>query len=179
MKSMANQARKLAVHVDEPSKNPEAAKKYAREVDSLKKQLVAAKSWSPKERNAQIFADHVYKAAKLENPNMTDDDKKKVKTQALATGRARLGGKKPKVTFSDKEWEAVQAGAISKTTLSELLRYADSDKVKERALPRSKTVMTSSKISMAKARLKAGYSYKEVAQQLGVPISTLQSAMNK
>ncbi len=179
MKSMANQARKFAVHVNEPSKNPEAAKKYAPEVESLKKQLTAAKAWSPKERNAQIFADHVYKAKKLENPNMTDDDKKKVKTQALATGRARLGGKKPKVTFSDKEWEAIQAGAVSKTTLSELLKYADSDKVRERALPRSKTVMTPAKINMASARLKAGYSYKEVAQQLGVPISTLQSAMNK
>lgn len=178
MKALANQARKAAVNIDEPSKNPEAAKKYSKEVDSLMSQLAAAKAWSPKERNAQIFADHVYKAAKLENPNMTDDDKKKIKTQALATGRARLGGKKPKVTFSDKEWEAVQANAIAKTTLSELLRYADSDKVKERALPRKATVMTASKLSMAKARLRAGYSYREVAEQLGVPISTLQSAIN-
>lgn len=179
MKSMANQARKEAVHIKESPKSPEAAKKYEKEVKSLNAQLTEAKAWSPKERNAQLFADHVYKMTVRDNPTMTDDQKKKVRTQALVTGRARLGGTKPKVTFSAKEWEAVQAGAISKTTLTELLRYADSDKVRELALPKSKTSMTSSKMAVAKSRLNAGYSYSEVAKMLGVSVSTLQRAMNE
>lgn len=179
MKAMANQARKASVHVEEPSKNPEMARKYENEVASLKAKLVSAKAWSPKERNAQLYANWAYKQALAENPDMTDDDKKKVRQQALVTGRARLGGSKPTVTFTDKEWEAVQANAISKTTLKELLRYADSDKVKERALPKDKTVMTTSKIAIARSRLSAGYSYREVAEMLGVSVSTLQSAMNK
>ena len=178
MKSMANQARKASYNVVEPPKNPEMAKKYEKEVASLKVKLTDAKAWSPKERNAQLYADWVYKQAKLDNPTMTDDDKKKVRNQALISGRARLGGSKPKVTFTDKEWEAVQNNAISKTTLKELLRYADSDKVKERALPRSNVVMTPSKMSIARSRLSAGYSYREVAEMLGVSVSTLQSAMN-
>lgn len=178
MKALGNQARKLAVNTKESSYSPEAAKLYEKEVKSLDTKLVAAKAWAPKERSAQLFADHVYKMTKLENPTMTDDQKKKVKNQALTTGRARLGGSKPKVDFTDSEWKAIQAGAISKTKLTELLRYADSDEVRQRALPKSTKVMTSSKMSIARSRLNAGYSYKEVAQMLGVSVSTLQRAMN-
>jgi hypothetical protein len=178
MKSMANQARKAAVNTKENSYSPEAAKQYSKEVASLKSKLANAKAWSPKERSAQLFADHVFKMAKAENPNMTDDQKKKVKKQALVTGRARLGGTKPKVTFTDNEWKAVQAGAISKTTLTQLLRYADSDEVRSRALPKASKSITPSKLATAKARLKAGYSYAEVAKMLGVSPSTLQKAVN-
>ena len=178
MKSMANQARKAAVNTKENSYSPAAAKQYASEVSSLKAKLTNAKAWSPKERSAQLYADHVYKMARLENPDMTDDQKKKVKNQALVTGRARLGGSKPKVTFTEKEWNAVQAGAISKTMLTQLLRYADSDEVRAKALPKSSKVITPSKLAMAKARLSAGYSYAEVAKMLGVSASTLQKAVN-
>ena len=107
----------------------------------------------------------------------TDETKKKVKQQALTMARSRLGGKKPKVIFTAKEWEAVQAGAISKTKLTELLRYADSDQVKELALPKTSTKLSSSKIAMAKARLNAGYSWEEVAKMMGVSKSTLQKAL--
>jgi len=179
MKAMANQARKASLGVQEATRNPQATKKYQAEVDSLRSRLLEAKAYSPKERSAQLFAEHVYRAARLDNPTMTDDDKKKIKRQALDVGRARLGAKRKEIVFSDREWEAVQSGAISKTMLKELLRYADSDKVRERALPKTKTVMTSSKMAIAKSRLKAGYSYAEVAKMLGVPVSTLQSAMNK
>ena len=179
MKSMANQARKAAVNTKENAYSPEAAKKYSREVESLNNKLIQAKAWSPKERSAQLFADHVYKMKKMENPNMTDDEKKKAKQQALTTGRARLGGSKPKVTFTDSEWSAVQSGAISKTKLEQLLRYADSDEVRTKALPRSSKSITPSKLAMAKARLNAGYSYSEVAKMLGVSASTLQKAVNE
>ena len=179
MKAMANQARKASLGVKESDRNPESAKKYAREVESLKTKLVQAKAYSPKERSAQLFAEHVYRTTKRENPDMTDDDKKKCKRQALDVGRARLGAKRPEVEFTDKEWEAVQSGAVSKTMLKDLLRYANSDKVRERALPKAKTAMTSSKIAIARSRLNAGYSYQEVAQMLGVSVSTLQRSVNK
>lgn len=177
MKAMANSARKQSVHTKETSYSPEARLKYDAEVQSLNNKLVSAKAWSPKERNAQIFANHVYKTKLNDNPGMTDETKKKVKQQALTMARSRLGGKKPKVIFTAKEWEAVQAGAISKTKLTELLRYADSDQVKELALPKTSTKLSSSKIAMAKARLNAGYSWEEVAKMMGVSKSTLQKAL--
>ena len=179
MKSMANSARKLAVNTKETSYSPEARKKYEKEVQSLNTKLVNAKAWSPKERNAQIFAEHTYRMKLAANPEMTDDTKKKVRTQALTIARSRLGGKKPQIIFEDREWEAVQAGAISKTKLAEILRYADSDQVKELALPKTRTKLTASKLAMAKAKLSVGYSYEEVANMLGVSTSTLQKAMNE
>ncbi len=177
MKSLANTARKEAYHTKEKSYSPAAKAKYENEVASLNAQLVSAKAWSPKERNAQICADHIYHAKLRENPDMSDDTKKKIKQQALVSARARLGGTKPQVRFSEKEWEAVQAGAISKTKLTELLRYADNDHVKSLALPKTVKVMTSSKIAMARSRLNAGYSWDEVAKMLGVSRSTLQNAL--
>ena len=177
MKSLGNLARKQAVNTKENSYSPQAKSRYENEVRSLNAKLVEAKAWSPKERNAQIFADHVYRAKLLENPGMTDDTKKKIKRQALTQARSRLGGKKPQIRFTPKEWEAVQAGAISKTKLTELLRYADDDHVKELALPKSTTKMSASKIAMAKSRLNAGYSWDEVAKMLGVSRSTLQRAL--
>lgn len=179
MKSMANSARKLAVNTKETSYSPEARKKYENEVQSLNVKLVNAKAWSPKERNAQIFAEHTYRMKLAANPEMTDDTKKKVRAQALTIARSRLGGKKPQIIFEGKEWEAVQSGAVSKTKLEEILRYADSDQVKELALPKTRVKMTASKIAIAKSRLSTGYSYEEVAKMLGVSKSTLQKAMNE
>lgn len=177
MKALANQARKDAYHTKESSYSPEARSKYEREVASLNAKLTAAKAWSPKERNAQICADHIFRTKLMDNPEMTDDTKKRTKQQALIMARARLGGTKPKVTFSAKEWEAVQAGAISKTKLTELLRYADSDEVKQLAMPKTTKALTSTKIAMARSRLNAGYSWDEVAKMMGVSRSTLQAAL--
>lgn len=179
MKAMANSARKQAVNTKETSYSPEARSKYEAEVQSLNKKLINAKAWSPKERNAQIFADYVYRTKLYENPEMTDETKKKVKTQALTMARSRLGGKKPQIIFEGKEWEAVQAGAISKTKLSEILRYADSDQVKELALPKSVKSMTPAKISIARAKINAGYSWEEVAKMLNVSRSTLERALKE
>ena len=123
MKAMANAARKEAYHTKETSYSPKAREQYSAEVKSLTNKLVDAKAWSPKERNAQICADHIYRVKLADNPDMTDDTKKKIKRQALLSARTRLGGKKPQIKFSEREWEAVQAGAISKTKLTELLRY--------------------------------------------------------
>lgn len=177
MKAMGNAARKQALNTRESSYSPEARIKYDVEVKRLNAKLTEAKAWSPKERQAQICADHIYRSKLRENPEMSDDTKKKIKRQALISARTRLGGKKPQITFTDREWEAVQAGAVSKTKLTELLRYADDDHVKQLALPKSTTVMTSSKIAMARSRLNAGYSWDEVAKMLGVSRSTLQSAL--
>lgn len=179
MKDFARQARLRALSISEPRKNPEAARVYSAEVTSLTEKLTRAKAWSPRERNAQIFAEHVTRCKISENPDMTPETKKKIRTQALAAGRARLGGSKPAIDFTDREWEAVQAGAISKTKLSEILRYADPDKVKERALPKQQVGIPQAKLTAAKARLKAGYSYDEVARMLGVSRGTLYSALNK
>ena len=174
MKALANKSRLESAAIKAPKKDPIAAKKYETEVQSLTDKLIDAKAYRPKERQAQIYADHVYKSKLQDNPDMTDDQKSKVRRQALDMGRLRVGGKRPSVTFTEKEWEAVQNNAISPTRLTDLIKYADSDEVKKLAMPKKTTALSSSEASLAKALIKSGHSYEEVAKRFGVSRSTIQ-----
>ena len=178
MKKLGNESRKQGLAISPPKKDPIAAKKYYREVETLTDKLIEAKAYRPKERQAQIYANHVYKAKLEDNPGMTDDQKSKVRRQALDMGRQRVGGKRVTVSFTDREWEAVQNNAISPTRLRELVRYADSDHVKKLALPKQQTALSASQASLAKSKLKAGFSYEEVARMFGVSRSTIQRLVN-
>ena len=178
MKSLGNKARKESVSIKAPKKDPLAAKKYEKEVQSLTDKLVEAKAYRPKERQAQIYANHIFNAKYQDNPDMTEEQQSKVRRQALEMGRQRVGGKRITVTFTDKEWEAVQNNAISPTRLSDLVKYADSDHVKKLAMPKQTTALSTSEANLAKARLKAGYSYEEVARMFGVSRSTIQRLTN-
>lgn len=114
---------------------------------------------------------------KAENPAMEHDEEKKIRTQAITEARARLQSKKPEVKISDREWEAIQAGAVTKTMQKKIFLYADQDKLKQRALPKTAKEMTSSKTALAQAKLAAGYTQAEVAESLGVSVSTLKRAL--
>lgn len=179
MKRLANRARKDALSIKDIAYSKEAASQYSKEVESLKNKLSLAKMHAPYERKAQMVASQIVAAKKDANPDQAQnrDTVKKWKTQALAESRARISGKKPLVTFTDREWKAVQSGAIHKTTLKDLLQYANQDQVKQLALPKSSKQMTTAKLSRAKSLLKIGYTQQEVATQLGVSVSTLQNAL--
>ena len=174
MKALGNKARMESLAIKSPRKDPIAAKKYESEVQSLTDKLVNAKAYRPKERQAQIYADHVYRAKLEDNPTMTDDQKAKVRRQALEMGRMRVGGKRETVTFTEKEWEAVQNNAISPTRLTDLVKFADSDHVKKLAMPKTTSALSPSQTSLAKSLIKAGHSYEEVAKRFGVSRSTIQ-----
>ena len=177
LKAMANAARKEALNTKNNPQSKSAKATYQKEVASLRDKLNTAKMNAPLERQAQLIANHTVKTKLQDNPGMESSEIKKVKAQALAAARARTGAKKKRVTFTDKEWEAVQAGAISGTMLESLLSNADMDEVKKLATPRVNTVMTPAKLSRAKNLLGAGYTQAEVAAALGVPTSTLNSAL--
>lgn len=108
---------------------------------------------------------------------MDADELKKTRNQALAEARVRTGAKKTSVEFTDREWEAVQAGAISPSKLSQILQNADLDKVKALATPRTKLTMTGAKTDKARSMLASGYTIAEVAESLGVSTSTLSNAL--
>ena len=105
---------------------------------------------------------------------MDDDRLKKIKSQALIEARNRVGAKKTTVKITDKEWEAIQAGAISTNTLTQIINNADTDRLKQLATPRTTTGMTPAKISKAKSMLSAGYTQAEVADALGTSVSTIR-----
>lgn len=186
LKAMAAQARKEAVNMKGLEYSAEAAKKYAPEVASLKAKYANMIANKPKERKAMLIANANIKAKIQEqglNPNITEDKKEIKKISSVEMQRARdsvgASGRRSKVTFTDKEWEAVQAGAISDNMLTKFLNSSDSDEIVKRAMPKNATVMTSAKMSKASAMLRSGYSYAEIAKACGVPESTVYSVLNK
>lgn len=184
LKAMANQARKEAVNMKGIQRNPEAAKTYAPEVASLKEKYNNMIANKPKERKAMLIANANIKAKIQEqglDPTIDKKEIKKISSVEMQRARDSVGasGRKSKVTFTDREWEAVQAGAISDNMLTKFLNSSDSDEIIKRAMPKNVAVMTSAKMSKANAMLRSGYSYAEIAKACGVPESTVYSALNK
>lgn len=184
LKAMAKQARKEAENMPGLKYSPAAAKQYAEEVKSLNNKYNMMLLNKPKERKAMLIANASIKAKIQEqglNPAIDKKEIRKISSVEMQRARDSVGasGRKSKVVFTDKEWEAIQAGAISDSKLMKILNSSDSDEIVKRAMPRATTVMSSAKMSKAKAMLRSGYTYEEIAKACGVPESTVYSALNK
>lgn len=178
MKALANTARKEYL-LTKPNLYSESARKtYAEEVKTLNAKLNTAQMNAPRERQAQLLANTMIKARKQANPDMDRDDLKKEKALALTEARARVGAGKETIKFTQREWDAVQAGAITNNKLSSILQNADMDQVRQLATPRDRPVMSDAKIRRAQALMANGYPQSEIADLLGVPASTLNDAIS-
>jgi hypothetical protein len=177
MKALANEARLATLKVPTVKRSPSATKVYATEVASLKAQLEVALKNAPLERKALIVGNSIVKLKADANPNMPKEDLKKIKNQAMAEARVRVGAKKTRITITPREWEAIQANAVSSNMLSQILRNTDAEHVKTLATPRARTVMTDAKIARAKMMLRTNHTQAEIAAALGVPASTLRDAL--
>lgn len=175
MKSLANRARKEILATPNLKRDPQAAKSYSEEVKSLQAKLDVAASNAPRERRAQAIANSVVKAKIQENPGMSTKEIKKASQLAIDDARASIGasGKDTKINITQKEWDAIQAGAISDNKLSQILRYADSDKVREYATPKATTTLSTARINKMKSMQASGYTLAEIADALGVSSSTV------
>lgn len=178
MKALANTARKSMVSTPPVKYNKGSAVTYKNEVASLTAKLNVALRNAPLERQAQLIGNASVTAKRQANPEMDKDELKKIKTQALATSRARTGAKKQAVYITDDEWSAIQAGAITNNRLNNILKNADQDRVKELATPRIKASVQTNTLVRAKAMLAAGRTQAEVATALGLSTSTLNEALN-
>lgn len=177
LKAMANEARKESVNTKPKPYSPSAKKAYAKEVNSLDAKLNIAKKNEPRERQAQIVANTVVSSKRKANPDMERSEVKRLKAQALNAARARTNAKKTRIDITDKEWEAIQAGAVSTHKLREILRNSDKDRVRDLAMPKQQKTMTATQTARARAMLNSGYTQAEVADALGVSVSTINNAV--
>ena len=177
LKALGNRARLEAVHTPRQNTSPSARKAYPREVASLDSKLALAKKGAPLERQAQIFAGSVVRQRKESNPNMDEATLKKIKAQALNHARIRTGAKRYQPVITQEEWNAIQAGAVSDSKLKELLNYADLEAVRKLATPTRTKMMTPTYVRRAKAMLELGYTRAQVAEQLGVSLTTLDTGV--
>lgn len=175
VKALANQARKSAISTKPIPYSPSAKKVYELEVKQLNAKLNLAKRNAPLERQAQLLANAGVKARVQANPGMDKADLKKIKGIELEKARARTGASKARIRFTDSEWAAVQAGAISGNMLKEILNNADLDDVKRLATPRVNPVLNTARQARAKAMLANGYTQADIARALGVSATTVNS----
>lgn len=173
LKDMANQARLEQTRTGRIKYTAEAKEKYKEEREHLLAQLAVSQANAPRERAAQIMANATMEAKRQENPDMTSKEKKKAAQQALTAARQAVGAQRTPVEISDREWEAIQAGAISENQLYSILKATDLDKLRERATPRESTTLSAAKQNKIDAMKASGYTIDEIAKAIGVSTSTV------
>lgn len=173
MKSMANKARREWVRTPNGKADPQAKVKYAKEVEELDSALRLAKANAPRERHAQRVAQAMVRARMDDNPGMDKSEIKKIKGATLKTARDLTGAGKARIEPTDKQWEAIQAGAISPTKLSEIMSNGNMDRIVELATPKKKTTVSSTQAARIKAMANSGYTQAEIAAHLGISTGTV------
>jgi DNA-binding CsgD family transcriptional regulator len=107
---------------------------------------------------------------------MKPKDAKKISQQSLSKYRNEVGSvsrRERSIKITDKEWEAIQAGAISENKLKKILDNTDIDNLRERATPRTTTTLNKAKVDRIKALSNSNYTLNEIANKLGVSTSTV------
>lgn len=173
MKALGNQARKEMVSAGKIAYSASAKATYQKEVDHLEAQLNVALKNAPRERQAQALANIAVDAKKQANPDMTNKEIKKANQQELARARNMVGAKRTTIKVSDREWEAIQAGAISENRLTQILNNVDIDDLRQRATPRTTTSLSTAKINRISSMAASGYTTKDIANALGVSATTV------
>lgn len=179
LKDLANKARIAMINVKPRPYSPSARKTYSNEVSTLLSKLNEAIRNKPLERKAQLLANALIKAQKdASKEPLTAPELKKIKGQALEEARNKVGAKKQQIEITLKEWEAIQAGALSHTTILSILDNSNLDKVKALATPRKDAPKVSTaRLARARTMLNAGYTQSEVANALGMSLTTIQEIL--
>lgn len=178
MKSLANEARLELLSTGRLQYSPSAKKTYEEEVKHLTAQLNASLTNAPRERRAQLLANSRAIAKEKANPDMSKKDKKKMRQQELTRARQEVGAKRTSIDINDREWEAIQAGAITDSKLAQILRFADQDKFKQRALPHQTSTLSNAKKAKVDAMNASGYTLEQIARAVGVSPSTISKYIN-
>lgn len=186
MKSLANRARKESIATGTMKYDKHAKDIYKAEYDSLMAKLNTAEKMKPRERKAQIFANGKVNAIKNSNPELKIDTPetrkmlKKIKQQAIEEARYKYGvsRKDRTIVFTDREWEAIQSGAISDSKAHDIFKYVDKAELKRRAMPKTVSTLSTAQMNKAKAMANSGYTLGEIAESMGKSASTISKYIN-
>lgn len=181
MKSLANQARKEMMTTGEVKYDANAKRIYQKEVDDLMDKLNTAQLNSVRERTAQrqanVVKNQAIAAAKEEGRTIKSGDLRKIGQRALSSARDEVGSvarRDRSIQITDREWEAIQAGAISKTQLKNILNNTDVDVLREKATPRTTTTLSQAKINRIKS-MSSSYTIAQIAEKLNLSPSTVSN----
>lgn len=175
MKDMANKARIEMLNTGKIEYSAAAKKAYEAEVKSLMTKLTQAQLNTTRERAAIRMANAEVKAKREANPNMDKSEIKKANQRALSKYRDEVGAvsrRDRNIDITDKEWAAIQAGAISESKLKDILDNTDIAKLRERATPRTGKTLSNSQINRIRA-MSSTYTLQQIADKFGVSTATV------
>ena len=184
MKALANKARKEAANTPNLKYSSTANKTYKTEVDELLSALDKAERNAPKERRAQAIANSVVKAKIQDNPELGEKSNRKalekVRSAAIDDARVSVGasGRDTRIHITDKQWQAIQAGAITDSRLKSILKYTDDEELKKLAMPKKTLALSTAQQTKMRRMKTSGYTIAEIAESLGVSTSTISKYIN-
>ena len=200
MKSMANKARVNMVNTGKIAYSKTAHNTYKDEVNSLMNKLNVAERNRPRERQAQVMANAevakkintVKEKLRKQHPEATEKeinkmtnkeiDVKKVSQKALSNARTKVGSvsrKERSIEITDKEWEAIQSGAISENYLNRILNNADIDKLRQKATPKTTSKPSQAIINKMKRMANSNYTLAEIAKACNLSPSTVSKYLKE
>lgn len=178
-KSLANQARKEYLVTKPIEYNKEAAAKYATEVAELKEAYLKASKNKARERQAQLLATSEYNAILNDHGSELDgEDRRKLRGQCVSDARDACGANKDRIRFTEKQWEAVNAGAIGPSMLDRLLDNADKDNYVKLALPKTSRISDSQKSQILNL-YRAGWGYEAISEKLGISTGSVSNIISE
>ena len=126
------------------------------------------------------MANSIVKAKVQANPDMDKKVIKKARHIALNNARASVGakGKETKIDITDREWEAIQAGAITDSKLTKILRYTDEKVIRQKAMPKATNTLSTAQVNKIKAMKASGHTNAEIAEALGKSTTTVSKYLN-
>ena len=179
MKTLANQARKEMMTTGEVKYDANAKRVYQKEVDDLMDKLNTAQLNSVRERTAQrqanVVKNNAIAAAKEEGRTIKSGDLRKIGQRALSSARDEVGSvarRDRSIQITEREWEAIQSGAISKTQLKKILNNADVDVLREKATPRATSTLSQAKINQIKS-MSSSYTIAQIADKFNLSPATV------
>ena len=178
MKALANKARMEIIRTGNLESNPTAKKAYKEEVSSLEAKLNTALKNTVRERTAVRLASAEIKAKREADPDMKPGDLKKISQRSLSKYRAEVNSisrRERAIQITDKEWEAIQAGAISENKLKKILNNSDPATLRERAMPKAKSTLNVAQINRIKAMSASNFTLNQIAEKMNLSPSTVSS----
>ena len=174
MKALGNKARLEMTKTGKIEYSASAKKQYDAEVRSLMNKLDSTDLNKIKERaalrKANTEIEKKKKTYKEEHGiDMKGEDLRKTSQRAMTKAREEVGAisrRDRNIEITDKEWEAIQAGAISETKLKDILNNTDIDALRERATPKTYNSLSSAQVNRAKAMVASNYTLGEISKKI-------------
>lgn len=176
MKALANKARKSMVSTGNLKYDPNAKKIYAKEVSELEAALNNALKNSVKERTATRLAASEIKERKRTQPDLKSEDIRKLSQRSMSKYREQVGSatrRERNIIITDRQWEAIQAGAISENKLKSILANSDPDSLRQKAMPRKTSGLTNAQVARIRAMNNSNFTINQIAEKMNVSPSVV------